>query len=200
MKRIWLFYTAFQTLRRYLCKHLQDTATSSFISCCFTPVFTSADINFLQLFRALFTIIKKKKKKKKIPFLTDLPKPPFHYRQKSAKHDSFFCWCFWIAVAIRHPITTLLNMFLKNTTTVQSWSNLVPLVHSCSDPPKNYDRGIWVGLLVISHMKLGSDTLHLYFFNVSYNNNPKIPLASLTSIETTLINSTTLWKFLFLIT
>ena len=186
MKRVWLFYTAFQILRRYLCKNLQDTATSSFISCCFTPV-------FLQLFRA--------SKKKKIfvtnfPFLTDLPKSSFLYRQKSANHE-FFCWYTWIAVTIRHPITMLLNMSLKNATIAQSWSNLVPLVHSCCDP------GIWdtwVGLLVISHMKLGSDTLYLYFLNVSYNNNPKISLASLTSIETTLINSTTLWKFLFLIT
>ena len=189
MKRVWLFYTAFQILRRYLCKNLQDTATSSFISCCFTPV-------FLQLFRASF-IIKKKDFHHKFSFFNRFTQIPIPFRQKSANHDSFFCWYTWIAVAIRHPITMLLNMSLKNATIAQSWSNLVPLVHSCSDPGI---RGIWVGSLVIYHMKLGSDTLYLYFFNVSYTNNPKISLASLTSIETTLINSTTLWKCLFLIT
>ena len=152
---------------------------------------------FFYNFLELHSLSKKKIFITNFPFLTDLPKSPFLYRQKSANHDSFFCWYTWIAVAIRHPITMLLNMSLKNATIAQSWSNLVPLVHSCSDPGI---WGIWVGPLVISHMKLGSDTLYLYFFNVSYNNNPKISLASLTSIETTLINSTTLWKFLFLVT
>ena len=56
MKNTYMFYIVFQVLRKYFSEKLQDTATSSFIFCCFKLVFVSADIifyNFLKIHSTL---------------------------------------------------------------------------------------------------------------------------------------------------
>ena len=45
MENARLFYIVFQVSRKYFCEKLQDTATTSFISC-YTSVFISSDSNF----------------------------------------------------------------------------------------------------------------------------------------------------------
>ena len=130
MKRVCLFYTSSHVLRRYFCKKLQDTATSSFISCCFTSDFISADINFLKLFRTLFNLIKKKKKKifvTNFTFLTDSPKLPLLYRPKSAKHDKGFLLIFPNSSGNQAP-NPYTNKSLGSATIVPFWSNFAPLV------------------------------------------------------------------------
>ena len=53
------------------CKKFYDTATSPFISCCFTSVDW-----LLQVFKTSFFIIGKKEFVNSFPFLMDLPKSP----------------------------------------------------------------------------------------------------------------------------
>ena len=57
MKNKHLFYIVFQVVKGTSYKKLQDIATSSSISCCFTSAYTSADTNFYKLFKTLFEII-----------------------------------------------------------------------------------------------------------------------------------------------
>ena len=54
------------------CKNVQDTASSSFISWCFTSAFYISRYNFLQLFRTSFNIIWKKCFVTNFPFFNSL--------------------------------------------------------------------------------------------------------------------------------
>ena len=55
-------------------KKLQDIATSFFISCCFTPAFTSADIIFYNFLNVIQNYQQKKKKiVTNFPFKMDSP-------------------------------------------------------------------------------------------------------------------------------
>ena len=70
-------------------KKLQDIATSSFISCCFTPAFTSADIIFYNFLNLIQNYQKKKEKKivTNFPFKMDSPKPSPHPPPPLPKFD-----------------------------------------------------------------------------------------------------------------
>ena len=54
-------------------------------------------------------------------------------------------------------------------------SSMNPLVQSCTNSPKKYDRDIWVELLVIPLFKIGSETLPLCSLDLSHYSNPKGP-------------------------
>ena len=56
-------------------KKLQDKATSSFISCCLTSIFTSADITFYNFLELDSKLSKKNIFVTNFPFLTDSSNP-----------------------------------------------------------------------------------------------------------------------------
>ena len=97
MKNSYQLYIVFQVLKVLLIK-------SSFLSCCLTWVFTSADIIFYNLFLTSFNIVWKKIFVTNFPFLTDSPKLPtplFLDSQNLLSMTKIFC-LYSLTVFVRH--------------------------------------------------------------------------------------------------
>ena len=92
-------------------KKLQDIATSSFISCCFTPAFTSADIIFYNFLNLIQNYQKKKKKKlSQISLLKWIhPNPPPilhpHFQNSISVSKIFCCTYFYLNYDSKEVVT-----------------------------------------------------------------------------------------------